>query len=82
MVYKIFSIILCQIWVYKYYKIVKYEKSLVISNKAIENFYCNKIVYLYAFWYMTTIYILLGICLIYFIFSLIHNCVNKQRERI
>jgi hypothetical protein len=75
-VYKIYSIILCQIWVYKYYKIVKYDKSLV----TIENFYCNKFVYLYAFWYMTIIYILLGVCLIYFIFSLIHNCINKQRE--
>lgn len=63
-----------QIWVYKYYKIVNYDKSL-ISKK---NFYCNKILYLHAFWYMTVIYILLSVCLIYFIFSLIYNCIKKQ----
>ncbi|CAF0734971.1 unnamed protein product [Rotaria sordida] len=42
------------IWVYKYYRIVKYDKQILLSNKkTIENFYCNKIVYLYAFCYLS-----------------------------
>jgi hypothetical protein len=66
----------------------KREKMFTMTNRFQSNkseintnLYCNQIVYLYNFWYMTTIYILLDVCLIDYIFALIYNSVNKQQEK-
>lgn len=68
-----FPEILFQIWTYSHYSEVQYEKSLNSTNSL----YCHRILYLHAFSYMTTVYILLGSCLIVFVFTLLLTCIRR-----